>query len=156
MPRIAPSKSRAYIASTTVAGSLTRGVQQRTTNTSNEIRHWNPFEINWWVIRLMKFMILELRVIQRYNVNNKVVTADESALPWGKRNPFFFGWRQRQNGTILKATSALSPEWFSNIKLNNAFALWVTFGNCWEKEIFVMLFNLSAACIKIYIETYEQ
>lgn len=156
MPCIAPPKSRAYIASTKVAGSLTRGIQQRTTNTSNEIRQWNPFEINWWVIRLMKFMILEFRVIQRYNVNNKVVTADESALLWGKRNPFFFGWRQRQHRTILKATSALSPEWFSNIKLNTAFALWVTFGNWWEKEIFVMLYNLSAACIKIYIETYEQ
>lgn len=57
-------------------------------------------------------MILELRVIQRYNVNNKVVTADESFLLRGKQNPFFFGWRQTRHQTISKATSALSLEWF--------------------------------------------
>lgn len=62
-------------------------------------------------MNLTKFMILELGVIQRYNVNSKVAAADERTLLRRKQNPFFFGWRQRQHQTISEVTSALSLEW---------------------------------------------
>lgn len=58
-----------------------------------------------------EFMILELGVTPRYNVNSKVAAADERTLLQSKQNPFLFGWRHRQHQTIPQVTSALSLEW---------------------------------------------
>lgn len=97
---------------TQLALSLPRGVAAvYDRNAANSIRQWNLFEINWWVMNPTEFMILELGVIPRYNVNSKVAAADERTLLWSKQNPFFFGWRHRQHQTISQVTSALSLEW---------------------------------------------